>query len=101
MDKLLIHFDSDSMHNGMQLPDISYEKFLEFLFESGSSDIEYDNYLRENKMTELTNFSKEGVEDLTLIVEHPYRGRVLKFKCVYDSDNDKNFDEVKYFGTNI
>ena len=86
---------------GMQLPDISYEKFLELLYKSGCSDIEYDNYLRNNRMTELTNFSKEGIEDLTLVIEQPYRGRVLKFKCVYDSDGDENFDEVKYFGTDI
>lgn len=36
--------------------------------------------------------------EITLVVEQSWRGRVLKFKCVYDSDNDENFDEKVYFG---
>ena len=83
------------------LPDVSYEKFTEHMFKSGSSDVEYDKYLRENNMKELTDFNGESTGEITLIVEQPYRGRVLKFKCVYDSDNDENFNEVSYFGTDI
>ena len=83
------------------LPDISYEKFTEHMFESDGSDVEYDKYLLENNMKELTDFNGESTSEITLIVEQPYRGRVLKFKCVYDSNNDENFNEVSYFGTDI
>ena len=84
-----------------KLPDISYEKFTEYMFKSGSSDVEYDKYLRENNMQDLTDFNSESTCEITLIVEQPYRGRVLKFKCIYDSDNDDNFNEVVYFENNI
>lgn len=80
-----------------RLPDISYEKFTEDMFSGGGSDIEYDKYCRENNMKELTDFNGESTGEITLIVEQPYRGRVLKFRCIYDSDNDENFNEVDYF----
>lgn len=80
------------------LPDISYDRWLKSdLYKSGSSDIEYDNYLRENKMIDLTDFNSETTGDIELIVEQEHRGRVLKFKCVYDSDNDESFNEREYF----
>ncbi len=84
-----------------RLPDISYEKFTEHMFSGGGSDIEYDKYCRENNMKELTDFNGEATSEITLIVEQPYRGRVLKFRCIYDSDNDENFNEVSYFGMDI
>jgi hypothetical protein len=80
------------------LPDISYEKFTELMFESGSSDLEYAEYCRENNMKDLSDFNGESTGEITLVVEQPYRGRVLKFRCIYDSDNDENFSEVAYFG---
>ena len=52
-------------------------------------------------MKDLTDFNGESTGEITLIVEQPYRGRVLKFRCIYDSDNDENFNEVGYFGTDI
>lgn len=70
-----------------KLPDISYGKFTEHMFESGCSDVEYDKYCRDNNMKELTDFNGESTSEITLIVEQPYRGRVLKFRCIYDSDN--------------
>ena len=93
-----IKFDDGTEYT---LPDISYEKFTEHMFEGGGSDIEYDKYLHENNMKELTDFNGESTDKITLIVEQPYRGRVLKFRCVYDSDNDENFNEVRYFGTDM
>lgn len=84
-----------------KLPDISYEKFTEYMFQSGGSDIEYDKYCRDNNMKELSDFNGESTSKITLVVEQPYRGRVLKFRCVYDSANDDNFNEVKYFGDNM
>jgi hypothetical protein len=80
------------------LPDISYEKFEEFIFKHGDSVVEYDKYLRENNMKELSDFNSHVTSEITLVLEQPYRGRVLKFKCVYDSNNDDNFDEFEYFG---
>jgi hypothetical protein len=78
---------------------MSYDKFEKSeLYKSGSSDIEYDKYLRENGMKELSDFNSESTNEITLIDEQPYRGRVLKFKLVYDSDNDENFNEKEYFG---
>jgi hypothetical protein len=93
-----IKFDDGTEY---KLPDISYEKFTEHMFESGSSDVEYDKYCRENNMKDLTDFNSESTSEITLIVEQPYRGRVLKFRCIYDSDNDANFNEVSYFETDI
>ncbi len=85
--------------NEYRLPDISYEKFMESdLYKTGSSDVEYAKYLRENGMAELSDFNSQSTNEITLIDEEPYRGRVLKFKLIYDSDNDETFDEKEYFG---
>lgn len=82
-----------------RLPDLSYDKFINSeLFVGGLSDIEYDKYLRENGMVELSDFNSQSTNEITLIDEQPFRGRVLKFRLVYDSDNDPNFDEKEYFG---
>ena len=71
------------------------------MFESGSSDVEYNKYCRENNMMDLTDFNSESTGEITLILEKSSRGRVLKFRCIYDSDNDDNFNESAYFGTDI
>ncbi len=84
-----------------KFPDISSDKFDEFMFKSGCNDVEYENYKRENGMRELTDFNSQSTDEITLVVEQPWRGRVLKFKCVYDSDNDENFDEKEYFGEEV
>lgn len=82
-----------------RLPDLSYDKFINSeLYADGSSDIEYEKYLRENGMVELSDFNSQSTNEITLIDEQPFRGRVLKFRLVYDSDNDPNFDEKEYFG---
>jgi hypothetical protein len=95
MDIIKIKLESG---NEYKLPDISSEKFDEFMWESGSNDVEYKKYKRENEMIELTDFNSQTTNEITLVVEQSWRGRVLKFKCVYDSDNDENFDEKDYFG---
>ena len=95
MDTIKIKLESG---NEYKLPDISSEKFDEFIWKSGSNDVEYENYKRENGMKELTDFNSQTTDEITLVVEQSWRGRVLKFKCVYDSDNDDNFDEKDYFG---
>ena len=84
-ERIKIKFDDGTEYT---LPDISYEKFTQHVFECGIYDTEYDKYLRENDMKVLTDFNSESTGEITLIVEQPYRGRVLKFRCVYDSDND-------------
>ena len=80
------------------LPDISYDKFIELDKYEGGSDIEYDKYLLENGMVDLTDFNSNSTNEITLIDEHPYRGRVLKFRLIYDSDKDHEFNETDYFG---
>jgi hypothetical protein len=95
MDTIKIKLESG---NEYKLPDISSEKFDEFIWKTGSNDVEYENYKRENGMKELTDFNSQTTDEITLVVEQSWRGRVLKFKCVYDSDNDDNFDEKDYFG---
>lgn len=97
MDIIKIKFDDGTEY---QLPDISYDKFIKYMFDHGCSDVEYDEYCTENDMLELTDINGESTGEITLIVEQPYRGRVLKFKCVYDSRNDQDFDENHYFGVN-
>lgn len=93
---LRVVFDGGSE---FRLPDLSYDKFLNSeLFVGGCSDVEYDNYLCENNMVELSSFSSECTNKITLIDEQPFRRRVLKFRLVYDSDKDPNFDENEYFG---
>jgi len=82
------------------LPDISYDKFTEYMFDSGSSDVEYNKYLGDNNMVELTDFNSQTTDEIVLIVEDSFMGRVLKFKCVYDSDNDVSFNENEYFDNN-
>lgn len=94
MDVIKIKFDDGTEY---YLPDISYQKFLKYLFESGCSDLEYDKYCRSNNMKELTDFNPESTNEITLVVEQQYRNRILKFKCIYDSDNDPNFNGNEYF----
>jgi len=87
--------DGEEFH----LPDISYDKFENSeLYKGGSSDVEYDKYLSENGMIELSDFNSESTNEITLIYEQPHIGRVLKFRLVYDSDNDENFNKKEYFG---
>lgn len=82
-----------------RLPDLSYNQFINSeYFMGGSSDIEYDMYLKEHNMVELTDFNNDAINEITLIDEQPHRGRVLKFKLVYDSNNDESFNEEEYFG---
>ena len=80
------------------LPDISYDKFVELDKYEGGSDIEYDKYLLENRMKDLSDFNSDSTDEITLIDEQPYRGRVLKFRLIYDSDKDMEFNETDYFG---
>lgn len=80
-----------------ELPDISYEKFTKYIFKLGLSDVEYNKYCIKNNMKDLTDFNSKSTGEIELIVEQPYRERVLKFKCIYDSDNDKNFNQSDYF----
>lgn len=94
MDVIKIKLESG---NEYKLPDISSEKFNEFMFKSGSNDVEYEKYKHENRMIELTDFNSQTTDEITLVIEQSWRGRVLKFKCVYDSDNDDNFNEKDYF----
>ena len=68
------------------LPDISIGKFEKFIWESGSNDMEFKKYLRDNNMSELTDFNAETIKEATLIIED--NDRTIKFKCVYDSDID-------------
>ncbi|MFW1875314.1 hypothetical protein ACG9XQ_18620, partial [Acinetobacter baumannii] len=67
------------------------------LYKSGASDLEYETYLKDNKMFDLTDFNSQSIHDIELIVENKNRGRVLKFKCIYDSDNDEFFNEKLHF----
>lgn len=82
------------------LPDISYERFKEFMFKSGGSDVEYEKYLREKGMMDLSDLNSETTCEIVLLVEQKWRGRVLRFKCTYDSDDDPSFDAEEYFATN-
>ena len=66
MDKIKIRLESG---NEYKLPDISSEKFDEFIWEGGSNDIEYENYKRENGMIELTDFNSQTTNEITLVVE--------------------------------
>jgi hypothetical protein len=47
MDTIKIKLEN---RNEYKLPDISSEKFDEFIWESGSNDVEYEKYKRENGM---------------------------------------------------
>ena len=91
--------DEDKIH--CLLPDISYERFVKTdLYQAGASDVSYDEYLKENNMVDLTDFNSQTTSDIELIVENKDRGRVMKFKCIYDSDNDESFHDRIYFKGN-
>ena len=80
------------------LPDISYEHFQKSeLYKKGFCTIAYKEYLRKNGMKELSDFNSQSTSEITLIDENQDRGRVLKFKLVYDSDDDEFFNEKEYF----
>jgi hypothetical protein len=94
MDIITIQFKSGEK---VKLPDISLDIFDKYIWEEGSNDIEYEKYKRDHKMIELTDLNEQTIQEITLIIEQPYRGRVLKFKCIYDSNNDEFFNEDEYF----
>ena len=76
-------------------PDISYDKFVELMWSKGienihgTSDIDYYDYLRRNNMMEVTDLNSQTTPEIELIIEEDWSGRVLKFKCIYDSDNEE------------
>jgi hypothetical protein len=70
-----------------KFPDISFDKFEELMFKEGSSDVAYNEYLRDNDMSILTDFNNESTGEIRLVVKNEGRGRELHFKCIYDSDN--------------
>ena len=96
MDKIKIKVDGKNECD-YKLPDISSSKFDDFIWKIGSNDIEYEKYKNENGMIELTDFNSQTTNEIVIVVENPLRGRVLKFKCIYDSDNDESFNEIEYF----
>lgn len=69
-----------------KFPDISYEKFVELVFTQGTSDTEYENYLRDAGMIELTDFNSETTGDLQIIVEREFDGRRMVLEVVEDSE---------------
>jgi hypothetical protein len=91
-----VFFDGED--SGQALADISYEKFIELTRWEGSSDVAYDMYVRCNNMVDVTDYNEYStVGHIELVLEQRYRGRVLKFKCVYDSDRDPEFNGGEYF----
>jgi hypothetical protein len=85
-----------------QLPDISYELFLKYIFGkekeyssesekfTGDSIQEYYRYLRDNKMIELTDYNSSTTPDITLLVtdEDDTHERTLNFVYAFDSDSN-------------
>jgi len=80
-----IKFDDGSEH---KLPDVSYNKFLNYIFEDGMSDIAWENYLKNNNMVDIVDYNSDATKEMTLIVENKETERILKFKCIYDSDSE-------------
>jgi len=86
-------------------PDISFEMWEELVYEKnpeiflhvGDSEYCYGRYLKSKNMVNLSDFNSQTTNEITLVMEQKYRGRVLKFRCVYDSDNEKDFNEKEYF----
>lgn len=66
-----------------ELPDISYEMFSDFIFKDGFSDIEYEKHLRSKGMQDAAADYEFPLTGAVLTYEAD--GRVLKFKCVFDS----------------
>lgn len=102
MDTIKIKFKNEDNFDELKFPDISYDYFLKYIWGSkknyifsGASDIDYDYFKKENKMKEISDFNSETTKDILLIVENEYRERVLIFECIYDSDNDENFNFMK------
>ena len=74
------------------LPDISYDKFVDPPPWSMSSDMAYEKYLRDNNMQEISDYNKDSTADIELVMVDKYSKRIMRFECVYDSDNDDNFE---------
>ena len=84
MEKCKIKFNDEEV---AILPDVSYDKFTEYMPWSGANDTAYDEYLRQNNMVHLDRYRSDCTNEI--ILEFSYAdGRVMKFKCIYDSDND-------------
>ena len=81
-------FEDGSICDGQRFPDISAQRYEEYMFKSGVSDSEYKKYLRENNMQNITDYNPDGVEELYLVLEDGLRQRRIIFKSVYDSDRE-------------
>lgn len=80
------------------LPDISYSQYIEsHLYTDGSSDMAYDNYLRDRGMVDPMDLNPQTTPDTTIVFENTWNKRILRYECVYDSDNDPNFEPSLYF----
>ncbi len=77
---------NDDFNSGCKLPDISADKFKEYVPYSGASDIEYDKYKTKNKMKDITDFDGETIKELSLVLEDGFRQRRIVFKAIYDSE---------------
>jgi hypothetical protein len=75
-----------SIYPNMRLPNMSAEVHEEFMFDSGSSDMSYEDYKRRNNMIDMTDFNGDATQDLLLVLEDGFRQRRIVFKAVYDSD---------------
>ena len=95
MEEIDIVLCDDSIY---KFPDTSYSVFEKYIpHDESNSDLAYENYLHDRCMRELTDFNAETINGITLVVKEDWRERVLKFKCVYDSDNDEDFNPKDYF----
>lgn len=59
------------------LPDISYEKFFQYMFEFGSSDIAYQKYLNENEMIDIFDIDKDEFIDSEIHFIHSDKGKIV------------------------
>ena len=73
----------------IKLPDLSYEQFCAHpeLYYTGSSDVAYAEYLREQGMSELCDYNNDFLKSTTLEYTSDDGLRVIKFKVISDSDD--------------
>ncbi len=68
-----------------KLPDLSFERFEQFLFTAGSSDVAWDEYRKTHDFLDLGDRTPESLSESFLVFHDRHRGRFLKFVLVRDS----------------
>lgn len=67
-----------------KVSDMSFDEFEKLVVINDSSSVLFEGHKRHNGIIDITHSNIEKISEITMVVEHEFRGDVLNFNCVYD-----------------